>query len=321
MLKLRQVVATVTAAFVFAVYLLDTAHAATWHKTRSQVMSLREQRQYQQAYQIAARHSGSPASEMFDAQFISGWIALRNFKNPNLAIGHFSRMATFAPSLREFERNHSKAQAGYWLGRALAEAGRSNEAHTMYRAASQYANTFYGQLSAAAINVGISHSAISNLATTYPDKSFYWLDRRTRKEFVLAVIREESRFKQASVSNKGARGMMQVMPMTAKHVGRDAGVEVDLKLMSANEDYNVAVGSKYLADQMTRYRGNPMLAAAAYNAGPGRVDEWLQRFGDPRGGVADPVDWVESIPFTETREYVKKVIGSYITYMALAQGK
>jgi soluble lytic murein transglycosylase len=64
-----------------------------------------------------------------------------------------------------------------------------------------------------------------------------------------------------------------------------------------------------------------MLAAAAYNAGPGSVDDWLSRFGDPRGGQVDPVDWVESIPFGETRQYVKKVIGSYITYMALAYNK
>lgn len=310
---------------ISAVFIVVASHgvatAANWQKERSLAMTFREQRDYSRAYQVAANQSGMSQSDMFDSQFICGWIALRNLRNPNLAIAHFTKMAALAPSQKESTRSASKSKAGYWLGRALVAAGRTKDAGLMYQAASRYPNTFYGQLSASEINIGLSKDMISGYSGMYPNKSFYWTDRRTKKEFVLAVIREESSFKQRSLSNKGARGLMQVMPDTAKHVGKNAGVDVDLRMMAANEDYNVAVGSKYLADQMTKYRGNPMLAAAAYNAGPQRVDEWLQRFGDPRGGVVDPVDWVESIPFTETREYVQKVIGSYITYMALAYNK
>jgi soluble lytic murein transglycosylase-like protein len=314
---------TLLLSFAFAVVAMgssDLAWAADWSKTRSLVMTLREQRDFTRAYQVASTQSGS-TSDMFDAQFLSGWIALRNLNNPSLAIAHFSRMAALAPAQREHIKNASKAQAGYWLGRALVVAGRGSDASVLYQAASRYPNTFYGQLAASEIKVGLTKGMISAYSEKYPDKSFYWLDQRTKKEFVLAVIREESSFKQQVVSNKGARGLMQVMPGTAKHIGKNAGVNVDLGMMASNEHYNVAVGSKYLADQMDRYRGNPMLAAAAYNAGPGRVDEWLQRFGDPRGSGVDPIDWVETIPFTETRDYVKKVIGSYITYMALAYNK
>jgi hypothetical protein len=317
MWKIKTALFSVAVAFI-AVATLDDACAADWQKTRSLAMNLREQRDYSGAYQAAAGHSGSSSVDMYDAQFISGWIALRNLNNANLAIMHFSKMAALAPLQRDFAKNASKAQAGYWLGRALSAAGRGGDAAVLYQAAARYPNTFYGQLAASEIKVGLTKNMISAYTNMYPDKSFYWLDQRTKKEFVLAIIREESSFKQTSLSPKGARGLMQVMPGTAKHIGRNAGVNVDLGMMASNEHYNVAVGSKYLADQMAKYRGNPMLAAAAYNAGPNRVDEWLQRFGDPRGAGVDPVDWVETIPFTETRDYVKKVIGSYITYMALA---
>jgi len=295
--------------------------AASWRQVRDSVMDMREARNYTSAYNSAASFPASGAADVYDSQFVSGWIALRFLNRPDVAIQHFTRMAQVTPQLKAGTRNADKAQAGYWLGRALTAAGRKQEAATIYRAAAGYANTFYGQLSAAEINVGLPSELIKEFAGHYPVKDFYWHDQRARKELVLAVIREESRFRQTATSHVGAKGMMQVMPGTAKGVGREAGVNVDLGMMSSNPDYNIAVGSKYLADQITKYRGNAMLAAAAYNAGPDSVDKWLARFGDPRGGQVDPVDWVESIPFGETRQYVKKVIGSYITYMALASNK
>jgi len=320
MRKISLVIAAI-AATIIASMSFDSAKAADWQKTRSQSLTFREQHDYSRAYQLAAGHQAGSNADMFDSQFLSGWIALRSLNNPALAISHFTKMASFAPLQRDFLRSAAKAQAGYWLGRALKAAGRTADARVLFQAAAQFPNTFYGQLSASELNIGLTKNMISGYSSSYPDKSFYWMDQRTKKEFVLAVIREESSFNQASLSPKGARGLMQVMPDTAKSIGNNAGVNVDLQLMKANEHYNVAVGSKYLADQLTKYRGNPMLAAAAYNAGPNRVDEWLQRFGDPRGASVDPIDWVESIPFTETRDYVKRVIGSYVTYMALAYNK
>src|SRR5690606_30982903 len=102
--------------------------------------------------------------------------------------------------------------------------------------------------------------------------------------------------------------------------GKQEGIKIDIGQMKHNEDYNIAVGSRILGNLMADYK-NTALALTAYNAGPLRTEEWLKRFGDPRGGQTDPVDWVENIPFKETREYVQKVMGSYITYLAMNTSK
>jgi Soluble lytic murein transglycosylase and related regulatory proteins (some contain LysM/invasin domains) len=234
-----------------------------------------------------------------------------------VALSHFKAMAGATSHLRKAEAAAGKAKAGYWLGRTLKELGRDADARAMFSAAMAYSTTFYGQLSASEMKVPVTRDRVKHVAEHYPVKDIYWHDNRIPKEFVLAVIREESRFKQHANSNKNARGMMQVLDGTAKGVGKAAGVNIDIGLMRTNADYNIAVGSRYLADQVERYTGNPMLAAAAYNAGPLRADEWIARFGDPRGSRVDPVDWVESIPFGETRNYVQKVMSSYVTYLAL----
>jgi soluble lytic murein transglycosylase len=153
----------------------------------------------------------------------------------------------------------------------------------------------------------------------WPQVKFAWHDARAPRELVLAVSREESTFNQGSVSSANARGAMQVLDGTAMDVGKRAGVPINLGMMRASADYNVAVGSYYLGDLLKKYSFYPVLAIAAYNAGPGRVDEWLQKIGDPRTGQIDVVDWIESIPFSETRAYVKRVHSSWLVYMAQGQ--
>jgi soluble lytic murein transglycosylase len=153
----------------------------------------------------------------------------------------------------------------------------------------------------------------------WPQVNPKWHDQRVPREWVLAVSREESTFKQNSVSSANAKGQMQVTDGAALEVGKRAGVAINLGMVRANADYNVAVGSFYLADQFQKFGQHPALALAAYNAGPGRVDEWLGRYGDPRTGAIDIVDWVELIPFEETRSYVKKVTASALVYMAQSQ--
>jgi soluble lytic murein transglycosylase-like protein len=283
-------------------------------------MTLRERGQYTTAYSAASGFAGSDRSEdLFDREWSCGWIALENLRRPDVAIAHFTKAVSFIPGMRRDLQGVSKAKAGYWLGRALKAQGRSSEAQSMFKASMAYGTTFYGQLSASEIKARLSKEQLASIASNYPVKDIYWHDNRAREELVLAVIREESSFKQQSNSNKGARGMMQVMDGTAMAVGKTAGVQVDVGMMRKNADYNIAVGSRYLGDMLARYNGNAMLAAAAYNAGPLKVDEWLGRFGDPRGGKVDPVDWAESIPFRETRDYVQKVMSSYITYLSLNQ--
>lgn len=297
----------------------DASMAAGWNSTRDRAMTLRERGHYAEAYKTAASFSGGKSEDIFDKEWVCGWISLQKLGRADLAVTHFTRAVSAIPGMRKDRQGVSKAKAGYWLGRALKAQGRTAEAQTMFKASMAYGTAFYGQLSASEMKTKLSKEQLASIATNYPVKDIYWHDNRAREELVLAVIREESRFKPQAESHKGAKGMMQVMDDTAKGVGRQAGVQVDIDLMRKNPDYNIAVGSRYLGDMLARYNGNAMLAAAAYNAGPLRVDEWLARFGDPRGGKADPVDWAESIPFRETREYVQKVMSSYITYLALNQ--
>jgi soluble lytic murein transglycosylase len=126
---------------------------------------------------------------------------------------------------------------------------------------------------------------------------------------VLAVARQESLFDPVARSSAGAMGLMQLMPGTAQIVSRQLGEDYAATRLVRDPDYNVRLGSHYLGQQLLRFGNEPVLALAAYNAGPGRVTQWLEQNGDPRGD--DPyrlVDWIELIPFSETRNYVQRVL-------------
>lgn len=297
--------------------MVSDATAASWKSARDKIMDLRESGQYVQAYALSINQRTSGA-DAFDQEFVSGWLALRSLGKADLALKHFRNMALNTKYLRAGEASEAgKAKAGYWLGRTLKQQGKPNEAEIMFKAAFAFPDTFYGQIAGSQLGISLKREHVQHLASKYPVKNIYWHDPRVRREYVLATIREESSFKQRAESNRDARGMMQVLDGTARSVGKQAGVNIDIRMMRHNADYNIAVGSRYLADQMAEFRGNELLASAAYNAGPLRPIEWIKRFGDPRGGRVDPVDWAESIPFKETREYVQKVISSYVTYKAL----
>ncbi|MDZ4737839.1 MAG: lytic transglycosylase domain-containing protein [Rhodospirillaceae bacterium] len=131
---------------------------------------------------------------------------------------------------------------------------------------------------------------------------------------VLAIIRQESVFDLAAVSSAGARGLMQLMPATAKHVAVKIGVSYEESLLTRDGDYNIRLGSAYVAELLDRYGGSYILTIAAYNAGPARVSQWINEYGDPRGNEVDIVDWIELIPFSETRNYVQRVLENLQIY-------
>jgi soluble lytic murein transglycosylase len=134
---------------------------------------------------------------------------------------------------------------------------------------------------------------------------------------VYAITRQESMFQVDAVSSAGARGMMQLMPGTAQDVARKLGLDYSPSRLVTDAGYNTLLGSTYLASQLQRYDGSLVLAAAAYNAGPGNADKWIRNYGDPRADNVDPVVWVELIPFHETRTYVKRVLGNYLVFRQL----
>lgn len=131
---------------------------------------------------------------------------------------------------------------------------------------------------------------------------------------VLAVIRQESEFDAKAESHAGARGLMQLMPATAKGVSRSAGLQYSKYKLTADPDYNLTLGQSYLAGLVEDYDGYLPMAIAAYNAGPHRVKQWVKQFGDPRDADVDAVDWIEMIPFTETRNYVQRVLENVQIY-------
>lgn len=314
---IRMLALTMLAILTFTLTPCPTM-AAGWENSRETSMRLKEAGRYLEAYKAAVAFSSGRDPDMFDREFVCGWIALRNLGRADLAVEHFKAMAGKISGLKSDRQGVAKAKTGYWLGRALKAAGRTTDAERLFKSSMAFSTTFYGQLSAGELKTVIDRSRLpSSMIGSYPVKTFYWHDQRVPKELVHAVIREESRFKQNANSNKDARGMMQVLDGTAKHVGQTAGVNIDVSMMRKSADYNVAVGSRYLGDLLATYGGNPMLALAGYNAGPARADEWLVRFGDPRNGSVDTVDWAENIPFRETREYVQKVMGAFMVYRAL----
>ncbi len=131
---------------------------------------------------------------------------------------------------------------------------------------------------------------------------------------VYAIARQESGFNPAVVSPAQAYGLMQVTPPAAQYVCRRHGCTYDLKRLKTDSVYNVALGAAELGGLLDDYRGSYIMTFAAYNAGRGSVRKWIERYGDPRDPKVDAVDWVELIPFSETRNYVQRIMENLQVY-------
>ncbi|MFB9148596.1 lytic transglycosylase domain-containing protein [Roseovarius ramblicola] len=154
-------------------------------------------------------------------------------------------------------------------------------------------------------------------ATYYPLHPVTGMDLPVPMEWALAIARRESEFNPVVMSGAGARGLMQLMPATAREMARDTGLDTDARRLVTDWQHNARLGAAYLAELRGRYEGNPLLMAAAYNAGPGRVSEWVETYGDPRGMSPERViDWIEHLPFRETRNYAMRVAESLPVYRA-----
>lgn len=131
---------------------------------------------------------------------------------------------------------------------------------------------------------------------------------------VLAIARQESEFDPTVVSGAGARGLMQLIPASAKRAADMIGVPYRIGDLTANPNYNIQLGMQTLSEYLDRWDGSYILAIATYNAGPINVERWVETYGDPRNAGVDPVDWLESIPFPETRNYVQRVLENLEVY-------
>jgi soluble lytic murein transglycosylase len=345
---------------------------------------------YRSAYAIASKHGLTRGDSAVEAQFLSGWIALRYLKDSDTALKHFEKLADLAPTRTE------KARAHYWLGRALAAQGNDSAAEKEFTSAAQYSTIFYGQLAREEVglanvaqNIGSGTASADAMRRVEKDEVvrafqslkaagakpqlnlFLWplasrfdnvdelnavaslvhdaggtpmalrfakaagrrgididswayplrglpnwrqVGKPIEKSLVFALSRQESEFDTNAGSKAGAQGLMQLMPGTARLVAAQNRLPFAPQRLKSDPVYNVQLGSAHLSDLVAEYNGSYILTLVAYNAGPRRVSEWVAAYGDPRIGKVDPIDWVESIPFQETRQYVQKVMQNVHIY-------
>jgi soluble lytic murein transglycosylase len=142
------------------------------------------------------------------------------------------------------------------------------------------------------------------------------LRKPPEEAYLLGLARQETEFNSDTVSGAGARGILQVMKVTANHICRDYKIKCKHDKLLTDDAYNTMIASAYVADRLDEWQGSYVLGLPSYNAGPGRTREWVKEFGDPREANVDPIDWIERIPFEETRNYVAKVLSNIQVYRA-----
>ena len=336
---------------------------------------------YRSAYDIASGHRQTEGFPKSQAEWLSGWIALRFLSEPATALRHFQELYGNVTS------PISLARGAYWSARANESLGNAAEAERWYRAAAEHPIAFYGQLAADRLGrptvpalpsdpllsqteaaafeaselvraarafhqlgedgrtdlfirrLGLNATTLADLVPVgqlaldlgrpnlsvwagkqrffdgevlfgvgYPERPLSTADTRVEPALVHGLIRRESEFDPEAVSPAGARGLMQLMPTTARAVARQEGLPYQEARLTNDPDYNIRLGSRFLGDMVAQFNGSYVLAIAAYNAGPSRITRWLERHGDPRRGDVDMIDWIERIPIYETRNYVQRVL-------------
>jgi soluble lytic murein transglycosylase len=198
--------------------------------------------------------------------------------------------------------------------------------------AEQIDATGLGQLSDLALELGEPYTALAIAKAAaernvilprayFPLTDLSEIDHGVPAELVLAIARRESEFNPEVVSSAGARGLMQVMPGTAQDMAKVLGIGYDRARLTADAAYNARLGAAYLRELIEEFGPNWVLVAAGYNAGPGRPRAWIAERGHPGADAVDVIDWIEMIPFTETRNYVMRVTEGMVVYRARLAGE
>ena len=364
---------------------------AWWNERNLVVRALLDADRPADAYAVATGHGLTKGVSFAEAEFLAGWIALRQLKKPAVALKHFSTLYDGVST------DISKSRGAYWLARTYEEAKQSKDASDWYARAAGYGQTFYGQLAARKLQ-GVSPKLPVDPVPTAADKQALagrelaamarylgqveeydrarpFLLRLARsvtspgevallaqlsldlkrpdvgltvarrgaengvvlfdaafpivdlgatgsieRALALALAKQESSFNAGAVSTSNALGLMQLLPTTARDVAGRLKVPFIESKLTRDPAYNVQLGSQYLAEMLQRFGGSYELALAAYNAGPNRVARWIEAGGDPRTAKIDMVDWIEMMPFRETRNYVQRIMEAVTVYRARLAG-
>lgn len=166
--------------------------------------------------------------------------------------------------------------------------------------------------------IGQRGFAVDNLAfPTFGIPHYDEVQNSAAPAVVYAIARQESAFMPAVVSKAGAKGLMQMIDATARRTATKAGLPFDGNRLVTDAAFNAQLGAAHLGELLAEQGGSYILTFAAYNAGGGRVKQWIDAYGDPRNPGVDPIDWVERIPFTETRNYVQRVLANMNVYKSI----
>ena len=368
-----------------------------WLYRHIYVRNLIRDKEYKKAYYIVANHGKISRTDMYDAEWLSGWIVLRFLQKPQVALEHFNYI------YNNSSYPISVSKASYWLGRTYQELKNEKQAKYWYKKSMEFPLTFYGQISSKVLNdmdksdnynihmplmpefknkdageqnkiirfayfyykylgeyekaFGLFKKAINNtdsedeiiyiinlvksfennnllinLARTASYKRIYFIDylypiiklvdiNNINISFIHGIIRQESNFKFNAISSVGATGFMQIMPDTAKMLCKDLRITYNYYKLKHDIQYNLRLGSFYIDKLLNYFNGSKVLTIASYNAGDGNVKKWIKGYGDPRDydDIDRILDWIESIPFGETRNYVKRVLENIVVYDTILQ--
>lgn len=145
--------------------------------------------------------------------------------------------------------------------------------------------------------------------------------RYVEEPLILGLSRQESEFNPRAFSRARARGLMQLLSSTAQITARKEGIPYNTARLMDDPNYNLLLGAAHLNHLLDRFNGSYIMVLGAYNAGPHRVDQWIETYGDPRSPEVDPIDWVELVPFSETRNYIMRVLENTQVYRSRLEGQ
>ena len=264
-------------------------------------------------YQAAARHSTAYYGQIARAKAGLGEIAL----NPPPALSAADRAALAKSELVRAAELLYAVDARDLVAIAMADLGdKSNDLPTLAMLgdlAAKYQDP-RGMLLVGKLALARGHPLDHHAFPTVGLPAYTAIGPEVEPALVYSIARQESWFNPKTVSSANAMGYMQVTPAAGKYLAKKFNVTYDQKRLLSDMVYNLQMGAAELGDVIKDYRGSYIMAFAAYNAGRGRVREWVSRYGDPRDPKVDPIDWVERIPFSETRNYVQRVLENVQVY-------
>lgn len=282
------------------------------------------------AYEAMGKSEAANASYKNGAKYQTGFYGLLAAEKAGVPLDpKFANVDVFAGALTA---DFTKSSV-YEAGQILMDAGQMRiGVRFLTHLAESLSRTEIGQMASLAEDAGLPEIAllIGKRGIQYGsliEQAYYPLhplvDQVTGipTEMALSIARRESEFFQDAKSGVGALGLMQLMPATAREVAGKIGLPFSEARLTKDPVYNAQLGSGYLQGLYREFGNSPVQIAAAYNAGPSRPKRWMKERGDPRRGEIDVIDWIEEIPFSETRNYVMRVTEVLPIYHARLSGK